>query len=103
MARGYGNGSLDGVERPGRTVDKVDYTEDDDDLEIDEAYFMRTYRPLSNLPTPPPSSRHSAATQSPKSLLEDGESLQACYLGRETPRQHSPRPIPLGRRLSASM
>uniref|UniRef100_A0A4E9EM55 Uncharacterized protein n=1 Tax=Gibberella zeae TaxID=5518 RepID=A0A4E9EM55_GIBZA len=38
-----------------------------------EGYF--TYRPLSNLPTPPPSSRNSSAAQSPRTTLDDGEPL----------------------------
>ncbi|KAH8681527.1 hypothetical protein BX600DRAFT_25163 [Xylariales sp. PMI_506] len=38
----------------------------DDDFEFDEAYFRKFYKPLSNLPTPPPSSRNSSATQSPR-------------------------------------
>ena len=93
--------------QPGKAApvaDKVDYSEDDDDFEIDEAYFMRTYRPLSNLPTPPPSSRNSAATQSPRSLLEDGETLQARYLGMGPPLPFAdaPRPFPLALVLHAS-
>lgn len=44
-----------------------------------DAYF--TYRPLSNLPTPPPSSRTSSAAQSPRTALEDGEVLTARYRG----------------------
>ncbi|KAJ4300374.1 hypothetical protein N0V88_003048 [Collariella sp. IMI 366227] len=40
----------------------------DDDFEFDEEYFSRTYQPLSNLPTPPPSSRESLASQSPRAL-----------------------------------
>ncbi|KAK3943847.1 hypothetical protein QBC46DRAFT_361592 [Diplogelasinospora grovesii] len=56
-----------------------DYSDDDDFF--DEEYFARTYRPLSNLPTPPPSSRNSSATQSPKSLLEDGGLLDSALLG----------------------
>lgn len=52
---------------------------EDDDAWMGDAYF--TYRPLSNLPTPPPSSRDSSAAQSPKTTLEDGEELQAKYKG----------------------
>ncbi|KAH6895376.1 hypothetical protein B0T10DRAFT_545073 [Thelonectria olida] len=44
-----------------------------------EAYF--TYRPLSNLPTPPPSSRNSSAAQSPRTTLDDGEPLMARFRG----------------------
>lgn len=53
----------------------------DDEYEFDEEYFARTYQPLSNLPTPPPSSRASLATQSPRSLLEDGGLLESALLG----------------------
>ncbi|KAK0718319.1 hypothetical protein B0T26DRAFT_676498 [Lasiosphaeria miniovina] len=53
----------------------------DDDFDLDDEYFARTYRPLSNLPTPPPSSRDSSAIQSPKSLLEDGGLLDSALLG----------------------
>lgn len=52
---------------------------EDDDAWMGNAYF--TYRPLSNLPTPPPSSRGSSAAQSPKMTLEDGEELQAKFKG----------------------
>lgn len=44
-----------------------------------EGYF--TYRPLSNLPTPPPSSRNSSAAQSPRTTLDDGEPLMARFRG----------------------
>ncbi|KAF4984861.1 hypothetical protein FZEAL_14 [Fusarium zealandicum] len=44
-----------------------------------EGYF--TYRPLSNLPTPPPSSRNSSAAQSPRTTLDDGEPLIARWRG----------------------
>ena len=50
-----------------------------DDEYLDDQYF--TYRPLSNLPTPPPSSRNSSADQSPRAPLEDGELLQDKFLG----------------------
>lgn len=53
----------------------------DDAYDFDEEYFSRTYQPLSNLPTPPPSSRDSLAAQSPRSLLEDGELLDSALLG----------------------
>ncbi|KAK4454337.1 hypothetical protein QBC34DRAFT_375508 [Podospora aff. communis PSN243] len=52
-----------------------------DEDDFDEEYFTRTYRPLSNLPTPPPSSRDTSAAQSPKSLLEDGGLLDSALLG----------------------
>ena len=44
-----------------------------------EGYF--TYRPLSNLPTPPPSSRNSSAAQSPRTTLDDGEPLMPRFRG----------------------
>lgn len=40
-----------------------------------------TYRPLSNLPTPPPSSRNSSAAQSPRTTLDDGETLKPSFRG----------------------
>jgi hypothetical protein len=52
-----------------------------DEDDFDEEYFTRTYRPLSNLPTPPPSSRDTSAAQSPKSLLEDGGLLDSALFG----------------------
>ncbi|KAK3688597.1 hypothetical protein B0T22DRAFT_498663 [Podospora appendiculata] len=54
---------------------------EDDDLDFDHEYFARTYRPLSNLPTPPPSSHNSSAAQSPKTALEDGGLLESELLG----------------------
>ncbi|KAK1596355.1 uncharacterized protein LY79DRAFT_509608 [Colletotrichum navitas] len=51
----------------------------DDEYGAEDAFF--TYRPLSNLPTPPPSSRNSSAHQSPKMTLEDGEVLHERFLG----------------------
>ncbi|KAH8889889.1 hypothetical protein GQ53DRAFT_825294 [Thozetella sp. PMI_491] len=54
---------------------------EDDDFDFDDEYFERTYRPLSSLPTPPPSSRNSWGIQTPKSLLEDGELLDSELLG----------------------
>ncbi|KAK4251491.1 hypothetical protein C7999DRAFT_37536 [Corynascus novoguineensis] len=53
----------------------------DDEFDFDEEYFSRTYQPLSNLPTPPPSSRESSAGQSPRALLEDGGLLDSALLG----------------------
>lgn len=58
-----------------------DYSDDD----FDDEYFSQTYRPLSNLPTPPPSSRESTAAQSPRSLLEDGGLLDSELLGEPPP------------------
>jgi hypothetical protein len=53
----------------------------DDEFDFDEEYFSRTYQPLSNLPTPPPSSRESLASQRPRALLEDGGLLDSALLG----------------------
>ncbi|CAG9971503.1 unnamed protein product [Clonostachys byssicola] len=55
------------------------YVGAEDEIWDEDSYF--TYRPLSNLPTPPPSSRNSSAAQSPKTTLDDGEELQAKYRG----------------------
>lgn len=60
-----------------RQVQNTDYS--DDEYGAEDAYF--TYRPLSNLPTPPPSSRNSSAHQSPKTALEEGDILQGKFLG----------------------
>jgi len=65
---------------------QVDFnSSDDDDFDLDEEYFARTYQPLSNLPTPPPSSRDWSAAQSPRSLLEDGGLLDSALLGKVSP------------------
>ncbi|EAA32578.2 hypothetical protein GE21DRAFT_5821 [Neurospora crassa] len=56
-------------------------TDDDSDFDFDEEYFARTYQPLSNLPTPPPSSRNSSVPQSPQSLVENGGLLDSELLG----------------------
>lgn len=56
--------------------------DDDSDFEFDEEYFARTYQPLSNLPTPPPSSRNSSVPQSPRSLVDNGELLDSELLGK---------------------
>ncbi|KAK1465411.1 hypothetical protein CCUS01_07528 [Colletotrichum cuscutae] len=60
-----------------RQAQNTDYS--DDEYGAEDAYF--TYRPLSNLPTPPPSSRNSSAHQSPKTALEEGDILQEKFLG----------------------
>lgn len=51
----------------------------DGDEEDYHGYF--TYRPLSNLPTPPPS-LNSSAMQSPQNPLEDGEGVKPKFLGK---------------------
>ncbi|KAK3318453.1 hypothetical protein B0H66DRAFT_238383 [Apodospora peruviana] len=62
---------------------KTDYQSDysDDDFDFDQEYFARTYQPLSNLPTPPPSSRNTSAAQSPRTLFRDGGLLESALLG----------------------
>lgn len=62
----------------------------DDEYEMREASYKRTYRPISTLPTPPPSSRNSSATHSPRTGLEDGERLEASYLGKCWNSRHTP-------------
>ncbi|OAA62572.1 hypothetical protein SPI_04112 [Niveomyces insectorum RCEF 264] len=49
--------------------------------ELDEETYFATsyYRPLSNLPTPPPSSRNSSVLNSPQ--LDQGEALESSLLG----------------------
>src|ERR1017187_6462771 len=55
-----------------------------EDWEYEESYFLRTYQPLSNLPTPPPSSRGSTAASDchAECLLEEGEALDPTLLGK---------------------
>ncbi|KAI0889225.1 uncharacterized protein GGS22DRAFT_68882 [Annulohypoxylon maeteangense] len=65
----------------------------DDDFEFDDAYFRQFYKPLSNLPTPPPSSKNSSATQSPRITAEDVESISQEFLG---PAAHLARMLPPG-------
>lgn len=55
-----------------------------DGFEFEEACFRKFYKPLSNLPTPPPSSRNSSATQSPRIPVEDAE-LNVELLGKVPP------------------
>ena len=62
----------------GYSDDEMDF----DETEFDEDYFDRTYRPLSNLPTPPPSSWDASDACSPGALLEDGELLGSVLLGQ---------------------
>lgn len=54
---------------------------DMDDLLPEDSYF--TYRPLSNLPTPPPSSRESSLSQlSSCDALDQDEALQPKLRGK---------------------
>ncbi|KAI1346540.1 hypothetical protein F5Y01DRAFT_297658 [Xylaria sp. FL0043] len=65
----------------------------DDDFEFDESYFRQFYKPLSNLPTPPPSTRNSSANQSPRVSLDDTEGPNSQFLG---PAAHLARMLPPG-------
>ncbi|KAI0970519.1 hypothetical protein F4678DRAFT_112041 [Xylaria arbuscula] len=65
----------------------------DDDFEFDESYFRQFYKPLSNLPTPPPSTRNSSANQSPRVSLDDAEGPNSQFLG---PAAHLARMLPPG-------
>ncbi|OTA59213.1 hypothetical protein K449DRAFT_466920 [Hypoxylon sp. EC38] len=65
----------------------------DDDFEFDDAYFRQFYKPLSNLPTPPPSSKNSSAMQSPRISAEDVEGIGSEFLG---PAAHLARMLPPG-------
>ncbi|KAI1876838.1 uncharacterized protein JN550_000910 [Neoarthrinium moseri] len=64
-----------------------------DGFEFDEARFRKFYKPLSNLPTPPPSSRNSSATQSPRFPAEDAE---VCDVESLAPAVHLTRMLPSG-------
>jgi hypothetical protein len=57
----------------------IDDEVDEFEFGSEEQYF--TYRPLSNLPTPPPSSGNSSANQSPKQALDEDEALSGEFLG----------------------
>lgn len=59
---------------------KVDSPRDVEDDDFDFEYFSRTYKPLSNLPTPPPSSRNSASS-SPVLGLDNDEFVDSSLLG----------------------
>ncbi|KAI0100904.1 hypothetical protein GGR51DRAFT_531349 [Nemania sp. FL0031] len=65
----------------------------DDDFEFDESYFRQFYKPLSNLPTPPLSTRNSSANQSPRVSLDDAEGPNSQFLG---PAAHLARMLPPG-------
>ncbi|KAH8159295.1 hypothetical protein CIB48_g8953 [Xylaria polymorpha] len=65
----------------------------DDDFEFDESYFRQFYKPLSNLPTPPPSTRTSSANQSPRVSFDDTEGPNSQFLG---PAAHLARMLPPG-------
>lgn len=52
-----------------------------DDEDFDAEYFSRTYKPLSNLPTPPPSSRNSATSSPVIGLDDDADDVDSTLLG----------------------
>ncbi|CAK7211838.1 hypothetical protein SBRCBS47491_001258 [Sporothrix bragantina] len=57
-------------------VDPIaDEEDDEDEDDFDDDYFSSTYRPLSNLPTPPPSS-HTSLAHSPATDAAINDSLQ---------------------------
>lgn len=58
---------------------KVGSPRDIDDDDFDFEYFSRTYKPLSNLPTPPPSTRNSVSS-SPV-LGEEDQNVDTTLLG----------------------
>ncbi|ETS83180.1 hypothetical protein PFICI_05056 [Pestalotiopsis fici W106-1] len=64
-----------------------------DGFEFDEACFRKFYKPLSNLPTPPPSSRNSSATQSPRIPAGDAEGRNEEFLASAI---HLTRMLPSG-------
>lgn len=59
---------------------KVVTPRDVEDDDFDFEYFSRTYKPLSNLPTPPPSSRNSASP-SPVLGVDNDEFADSRLLG----------------------
>ncbi|KAJ3580362.1 hypothetical protein NPX13_g208 [Xylaria arbuscula] len=65
----------------------------EDDFEFDESYFRQFYKPLSNLPTPPPSTRNSSASQSPRMSVDDTDGSNSQFLG---PAAHLARMLPPG-------
>ncbi|KAH7031280.1 uncharacterized protein B0I36DRAFT_349373 [Microdochium trichocladiopsis] len=66
---------------------------EDDDFEFDEAYFRTFYKPLSNLPTPPLSSRNSSAGPPSPVFAHDvaPEDINAEFIG---PAAHLARMLP---------
>lgn len=68
------------VHQAGHGDNDDDGDDDDDDMLPEDSYF--TYRPLSNLPTPPPSSRDSSEAQPSQTALDDGEPLQPKFRGK---------------------
>lgn len=60
---------------------KVSSPRDLDEDDFDFEYFSRTYKPLSNLPTPPPSSRNSFASTPVVGDEELDDSIDTHLLG----------------------
>jgi hypothetical protein len=59
------------------------FSAQEDDFEFDEAYFRKFYKPLSNLPTPPPSSRDSSVPpESPRIAEQNADGFSAELLGK---------------------
>jgi hypothetical protein len=70
------------------------FSAQEDDFEFDEAYFRQFYKPLSNLPTPPPSSRNSSVPPgSPRISEQNDDSFNTELLG---PAGHLARMLPPG-------
>ena len=69
---------------PAATMGRPVHDFSDDEFDFDE-YFASTYRPLSNLPTPPLSSKNSFTSQSPQSLVDEGEPVESALLGMSRP------------------
>lgn len=59
---------------------KYDDSDSADESDFDEEYFERTYRPLSNLPTPPLSSK-SSPFQSPQVSPDPTTALDSGLFG----------------------
>lgn len=68
-----------------KAVSSRDFDDEDD---FDFEYFTRTYKPLSNLPTPPPSNRNSV-TSSPV-LGDDDADADTSLLGMFVQSTHGP-------------
>lgn len=60
---------------------KVVSSRDFDDDDFDFEYFSRTYKPLSNLPTPPPSNRNSVSSSPVLGEEDQDATVDASLLG----------------------
>lgn len=63
---------------------KVVSSRDFDDDDFDFEYFSRTYKPLSNLPTPPPSNRNSVTSSPVLGEEDDDANVDDSLLGMYT-------------------